>query len=91
MGYGEFLGGGSVDWNITHGKGKHGAADYAGGKGHDEDPPKGARFFVYVDGVPVKTSKPDGTVLVAWGGEIDEHTPFEEVKRRAHFRTATKA
>ena len=91
MGYGEFLGGGSVDWNISHGKGRTGSADHHGGKGHDEDPPKGAQFFVFVDGVAVKPSKADGNVLVAWGGDIDENTPFDEVKRRAHYRTTSKA
>jgi hypothetical protein len=84
MGYGEFLGGGSVDWNITHGKGKTGSGNDKGGKGHDDDPPKGGRFFVYIDGVLVKpTSKPDGKVLVAWGASIDENTPFGDVKRLA--------
>jgi hypothetical protein len=85
MGYGEFLGGGSVDWSITHGKGKTGSGNDQGGKGHDDDPPKGGRFFVYIDGALVKppSSKPDGKVLVAWGEGLDENTPFDQVKQRA--------
>ena len=83
MGYGEFVGGGSVDWTIKHGKGKSGTANDKGGKGHDDDPPKGGKFFVWVDAVKVPASQPDGNVLVAWGPGIDENTPFADVKRLA--------
>ena len=50
-----------------------------------DDPPKGGRFLVFVAGVAVKPSKPDGKVLVAWGGDIDEFTPIDQVKSRAEY------
>ena len=48
MGYGEFVGGGSVAWEISHTKGDHGNGGKHGGKGRDQDPGPGGVFTVWV-------------------------------------------
>jgi len=50
MGDGQFVGGGSVDWTITHSDGEHGNADPKGGRGKDRDPknPNG-KFKVWLN------------------------------------------
>lgn len=49
MGYGEFLGGGSVKWGITHSNGDHGSGGPHGGDGRDKDPANnsGAVFTIW--------------------------------------------
>jgi hypothetical protein len=86
MGYGEFVGGGSVGWEVHHEDGED-----AGGKpakiikGHDKKPDKGnkaARFVVFVDGTFAKASGQLDTasVLVVWSDKVDENTSFAEAK-----------
>ena len=78
MGYGEFGGGGSVDWRVVHGNGRNGFGHIGGGHGHDNDPPKnsGGRFVVVVNGVVIAdTWVDDGRILVLWGSHIEGPTP----------------
>jgi hypothetical protein len=69
MGSGEFEGGGSVTWEVTHSDGESGSGHRHGGKGKDKHPTTdGGLFVVTVTGhkpiiVPVKGTK----VRVVWG------------------------
>ena len=62
MGYGEFVGGGSVNWRIGH-------ADKKEKHGEDAVPKKGGagRFRILVDGKEIGSPPVDGTTIrVEW-------------------------
>ena len=78
MGYGEYSGGGSVEWRTEHGNHHHSHASSHGASGKDNDPPKGSngRFHVIVNGVQVANIDLDtGHVVIVWGRHIDEVRP----------------
>lgn len=73
MGYGEYIGGGSVDWRVVHGNGGGATPTPHGGRGRDLDPPTGdgGRFLVYVNGVEVANVDCDtGRIVVLWGSHV---------------------
>ena len=74
MGYGEFGGGGSVEWRVVHSSGNNGKGDKHGGNGKDDDPPKSGKgiFMLQVNGpgagntygpFDVDTTR----ILITWG------------------------
>ncbi len=74
MGYGEFGGGGSVDWEIVHGNGNNGSGHKHGGKGKDDDPPKGSKGVFTIEvygGGPVQNLGPydldTSRIVLRWG------------------------
>ena len=85
MGYGEYGGGGSVEWRIVHGDKKQ--------KGKDKDPQPvkgtGGQFKVYVDGLLVGSAAVDtGTVLVVWDPDtFDTATADLAEKKKTDPRT----
>lgn len=75
MGYGEFVGGGSVKWNITHTHGDHGGGGQQGGNGRDKDPTpnSGAVFTIQVINRRTNSTEflgpwvvDDSTIKVEW-------------------------
>jgi hypothetical protein len=69
MGSGEFDGGSSVTWKITHSDGDSGSGHRGGGSGKDKHPkgPNGM-FVVEVTGHPPIFAPTRGTIVrVAWG------------------------
>jgi hypothetical protein len=73
MGYGEFGGGGSVLWRVTHGQG-------GGGQGHD---PKGRRFGVWINGQRVGGGDTNSTyIVVGWDDDLTDATTVDEIKAR---------
>ena len=81
MGYGEFGGGGSVDWIVVHSDKKQ------KGKDKDPDPPKGSggKFYVLVDHSIVLTLDTDGhDVMVVWSPTtVDEAIADANQKKKA--------
>ena len=101
MGYGEFVGGGSVAWKITHTHGDHGSGGVQGGSGRDKDPApnSGASFTVWAidhsNGVgQFLGSFPadDFTIKVEWAPHTDL-TPGAALKpamKAARAKTAAR-
>ncbi len=81
MGYGEFGGGGSVDWRVVHGD--HGQK----GKDKDPQPPKGSGTFrVYINGstTPIATTPVDGgSVRVVWDPDTKQTSDEDLADKKA--------
>jgi len=95
VGYGEFGGGGSVDWEVVHGDGDNASGGKHGGKGKDKHPKKGSGgvFTVKLNGItqfsaPLDSSK----ILVLWD-ETPSATAVRAsaaAKPKAAYRTAKR-
>jgi len=59
MGYGEFVGGGSVKWEITHTNGDNGNGGPHGGNGRDKDPVKNSGAVFTIVATNQKTGQGD--------------------------------
>jgi hypothetical protein len=68
MGDGQFIGGGSVEWRVTHSNGHTGGGGKGGGNGKDNDPSDGeGNFVITVTGHPAITAPVKGTTItVVW-------------------------
>ena len=78
MGYGEFAGGGSILWRVTHGHG-------GGGQGRDPDfpPGSGAAFKVWINGRPVGGGPIHATsIFVAWDENLDPNSTPETIRAK---------
>ena len=69
MGDGQFVGGGSVDWTITHTDGDRGNGNQGGGNGRDRDPKNpNAKFRVFLNDVLQFEADVRGNrIKVEWG------------------------
>lgn len=70
MGYGEYIGGGSVRWQVAHTSGDYAGGGQGGGAGRDAHPgPNDPNYFrIKVDGRVVHTGECKGHVVrVEWG------------------------
>lgn len=80
MGYGEFGGGGSVDWRVVHENG-------AGKGGKDNDPAKGGTMAVFVNGLKLAEVDADTSrIVVVWGRHIDAGADAEPAKTNIKMR-----
>ena len=67
MGYGEYSGGGSVEWVVKHSNGHHGTANEHGGFGRDRAPlVPGGRFQLIV------RNNRTGQVLLSKSYDVDD-------------------
>jgi hypothetical protein len=91
MGDGQFIGGGSVKWEVKNSDGDSGSGSKHGAKGRDKDP-KGsdANFTVTITGIPSITVPVKGTTIsVSWPGSVGLATRVA-ARKKATTRVAAR-
>ena len=93
MGYGEFDGGGSVEWEVDNGDPDFASAkpNGKGANGKDKKPKKGdgGRMAVWVNGVKLADVDCDTCrVVVAWGDNANNDIPDKTNSGRAKLASS---